>query len=84
MSVFFSQILQPLSGEILKKAVYSTVIGSNLGALLSPMGALAGIMFTSVLARHGEKFGFLDFIKYGFFITAVSLSFAILGLEIVL
>ena len=82
MSVFFSFVTNSLSGVAMQKAVYSTVIGSNLGALLTPVGALAGIMFTSVLKRHGQKFGFFEFIKYGSLITVVSLVFALIGLSI--
>ncbi len=84
MSVFFSKVHTLISGEILKKAVYSTVIGSNLGALLSPMGALAGIMFTSILNRHSEKFTFIVFMKYGSVVTMVSLASALISLEILL
>ncbi len=82
MSVFFSFVTNSLSGVAMQKAVYSTVIGSNLGALLTPVGALAGIMFTSVLKRHGQKFGFVEFIKYGSLVTVVSLVFALVGLSI--
>lgn len=82
MSVFFSFVIGSLNGITLQKALYSAVIGSNLGALLTPVGALAGIMFTSILKRHDQKFGFFEFVKYGFLITAVSLTFALIGLEL--
>ncbi len=41
MSVLYSKII-PLDNL---KALYSTIIGSNIGAFLSPIGALAGIMW---------------------------------------
>ncbi|MGN0819997.1 MAG: SLC13 family permease [Christensenellaceae bacterium] len=80
MSVLFANIVS--FAPHAEKAVYSTIIGSNLGALLTPCGALAGIMFTKVLKRHGVDFGFKKFIAYGSVITFVALVAAIIGLEI--
>jgi arsenical pump membrane protein len=34
------------------RAVYASIIGSNIGAFLSPVGALAGVMWMSILKRH--------------------------------
>ncbi len=51
-------------------AVYASIVGSNIGAFLTPTGALAGIMFTNLVNEHETKYSFLDFIKYG---TAISL-----------
>ncbi|MBR7160744.1 MAG: hypothetical protein IKD20_06905, partial [Clostridia bacterium] len=46
MSVLFSSILSSLGAvEGLSGAVFATVIGSNLGAFMTPIGALAGIMW---------------------------------------
>ncbi len=69
MSVLFCPVIRPLadgaSGAVLSQAVYATVVGSNIGAYLTPIGALAGIMWMSLLKKHEVKFGYLDFIKYG-------------------
>lgn len=62
MSVLYSSILSGGAGEA---AVYATVIGSNLGACLTPIGALAGIMWSSILKERGLKFGYVDFLKIG-------------------
>ena len=62
MSVLYSSILE---GGGSAAAVYATVVGSNLGACLTPIGALAGIMWSSILKEHGLKFGYLDFLKIG-------------------
>ncbi|MDE6105124.1 MAG: arsenical efflux pump membrane protein ArsB, partial [Clostridia bacterium] len=35
------------------------------GALFTPIGALAGIMWSNILNKHGVKFGYLDFLKIG-------------------
>ncbi len=63
MSVLFSSILSNAPSSI--TAVYATVIGSNLGACFTPIGALAGIMWSSILKDHNLKFGYTDFLKIG-------------------
>ena len=65
-------------------AVYATIIGSNVGAFLTPVGALAGIMFTDLVKKQKVKFGFVDFIKYGLITSIPTLASALLGLFIVL
>lgn len=65
MSVFFCPIMSGLQGAELLQAVYATIVGSNIGAYLTPIGALAGIMWTTLLKDHDVKFGYLDFTKYG-------------------
>ncbi|MDE6104556.1 MAG: hypothetical protein K2G38_02555, partial [Clostridia bacterium] len=44
MSVLFSSIINSTGGTAGVPAVFATIIGSNLGALFTPIGALAGIM----------------------------------------
>jgi len=65
MSVLFCSIIESVPSSISAEAVYATVVGSNLGALLSPIGALAGIMWSSILTRHQLKYTYLDFLKTG-------------------
>ena len=84
MSMIFANIAGGLTGVVGQKAVYSTVIGSNIGAYLTPLGALAGLMFTSILSRHGVKFSFKDFVKYGFIVAPLTLCAALVALGIVL
>ena len=84
MSMIFADVTGYLSGDVLQKAVYSSIIGSNIGAYLTPLGALAGLMFTSILSRHGVKFRFTDFMKYGFIVAPVTLAAALAGLIIIL
>lgn len=76
MSVFYASIIN--IGDL--KATYSTIIGSNLGAFLTPIGALAGIMFTSLLKKYDVKYTFLDFIKYGGIISIPTLLVALFSL----
>lgn len=63
MSVLFSSILNN-GGQINLVATYATIIGSNLGALLTPIGALAGIMWINILKESNVNITFGSFIKY--------------------
>lgn len=67
MSVAYASILENSSSGL--PALYATIIGSNLGALLTPVGALAGIMWLSLLKSHNIKFNFITFMKYGIIIS---------------
>lgn len=80
MSVLFA----PIAGASGVEAVFATVIGSNLGAFFTPVGALAGIMWSSILKRHNQKFGYLDFLKMGIFAAVPSLFAALGGLYLAL
>lgn len=75
MSVLFGSVLQNGAGL---KEVYACIIGSNLGAYLTPIGALAGIMWMNILKTYDVKLTFLQFVKYGVITViptlAVSLS----------
>ena len=55
-------------------AVLATAIGSNLGANITPIGALAGIMWMSILREKEVTITFREFIKYGLLITPVTLA----------
>lgn len=59
MSILFSDLCAD------NAAIYASIVGSNIGAFLTPTGALAGIMFTSLVKEHETKFSFVDFVKYG-------------------
>ena len=78
MSVFYSSILEGASDA----AVYATVVGSNLGACLTPIGALAGIMWSSILKDHHLKFRYPDFLKIGLTVALPALTVALLVLQI--
>ena len=75
---FCSSILENKS----ELSTFSTIIGSNIGAYLTPIGALAGIMWMSILKRYSVNFSFLDFVKYGLILVPVSLVFSTLGIII--
>ena len=82
MSVLFSSVIAEAGGGL--GAMFATVIGSNLGAFLTPIGALAGIMWSGILGEHGLKFGYLDFLKMGVLVAVPSLFAALGGLALVL
>ena len=84
MSVFFCSVIAPLSGVAQTQAIYATIVGSNLGAILTPIGALAGIMWSSLLKTHQVKFSYLSFIKYGVLISIPSLAANLLSLILIL
>lgn len=84
MSILFSNLVKGLTGNAYLEAVYASIIGSNIGAIFTPIGALAGIMFSSLLNKHDIKFSFLSFVKYGSIISIPTLAISLLFLMIVL
>lgn len=77
MSVLYSAITQKVAGGAQTAAVYASIVGSNIGAYLTPVGALAGIMFSGLIRGHGIKFTPLTFIKYGAVISAFAVAAAL-------
>lgn len=84
MTVLFCPVMNSLSGIELSRAVYATIIGSNIGAYLTPVGALAGIMWTETLKKHEVKLRYRDFVKYGTVIGVPTLFGALITLAFVL
>lgn len=82
MSVLYSSVLA--LGVNNEAAVFASIIGSNIGAFLTPIGALAGIMWSSLLNKNNIKFSFVKFMKYGIRIGIPTLLAAILGVYILL
>jgi arsenical pump membrane protein len=81
MSVLYSSVLGGMEMNALTvAALYSAVIGSNLGAFFTPPGALAGIMWTGQLHDHGVPFSFTRFVRYGATVAVPALAAALLGL----
>lgn len=81
MSLLFSSVAAEIpNAGVRLQAVYATVIGSNVGAFLTPLGALAGLMFTSIVKKHYSDFGFKKFLKYGAVVATISLVFGLIGL----
>ena len=83
MSVLFSSVVAP-GGAASVPALYAAVIGSNIGAFFTPLGALAGIMWMALLRQYRVKLSFGKFILYGAAIAVPTLLATLLGLWIVL
>jgi len=71
MSVLFGSLINVSGGSL--GAVYASVIGSNIGAFLTPIGALAGIMWSNILKAQKVKIGYIKFVLYGCIIAIPTL-----------
>lgn len=65
-------------------SVYGAIIGSNIGAYITPVGALAGIMWTNILGEYRVKMNFLRFASVGVAAAIPTLLVSSLMLLIVL
>ena len=65
-------------------ATYGAVIGTNIGAFITPVGALAGIMWNKILSGYGVKLPFYKFALYGIAVAVVSLALSVLALLLVI
>lgn len=83
MSILYST-LPTFGGKEHFGAIYSSIIGSNIGAFLTPIGALAGIMFTGLLKDHDVKLSSRQFSLYGVIIAIPTFAVALLMLSVML
>ena len=84
MSMLYSHLISFLDGSLTLKATYASIVGSNIGAFLTPIGALAGIMFTTLTDKYGTKLNFKTFIKYGVLISIPVLMTTLFILSLIL
>ena len=82
MSILYSNVPTALTNGQYLKATYASIVGSNIGAFLTPIGALAGIMFSNLLSKYDMKFTFMDFIKYGSIVSVPVLIVSLLSLSL--
>lgn len=80
MSILYTGLCSHLDTAMYLKGVYASIIGSNIGAFLTPIGALAGIMFLDLINKHDIKFSFQQFVEYGMIIALPTVSAALLVL----
>ena len=83
MSVLFSSVVAP-GGTASVPALYAAVIGSNIGAFFTPLGALAGIMWMALLRQYHVKLSFGRFVLYGAAISIPTIFASLFGLWLVL
>lgn len=82
MSVLYCPVLEGLEQTALQGGIYATIAGSNIGAFLTPIGALAGIMWTAILKKSRIKFSFLSFMKYGTMVSVPTILAVIMCIGI--
>ena len=81
MSVLFTEILELSHANI--NNIYTVIAASNIGAFLTPIGALAGIMWLSLLKKQKLKFSFVSFMEYGAVFSIPAILIAILMITII-
>ena len=64
MSILYSEIFSYVNPGT--TSIYAVIASSNLCALVSPLGSLAGMMFISLVKKQDIEFTFIKFIKFGF------------------
>jgi arsenical pump membrane protein len=86
MTVAYVPIAAAASPATQLSAILATAIGSNLGANLTPIGALAGIMWMNILRDKDVSLSFKEFVKYGLLVTPLTLlaCLGVLALEFLL
>ena len=79
MSVFFTEVIRA-GNEALYPAVYATILSSNVAAVFTPIGALAGGMWMGLLKQNDIRFTFVNFTFYGAMIAIPTLLAGLGGL----
>ena len=69
-----------LTGAVKMIVAYGIVIGSNLGANITIIGALAGLMWLHLIREKGYEFHALEFTKLGLIVTIPTILVAALVL----
>jgi arsenical pump membrane protein len=81
MSVLFTEILSLSSANM--NNIYTVIAASNIGAYLTPIGALAGIMWLGLLKKQNVKYSFLNFIQYGSILAIPAILIVILMITLI-
>ena len=79
MSVLFANMTFTSNASI-----YASIIASNIAAYITPVGALAGIMWMSLLKTYEVNFSFKKFVCYGITIGIPTLIIALLTLSLII
>lgn len=83
MSVLFVDVISHATyiyPNQLQSLVYSAIIGSNIGAYLTPLGSLAGIMWLRMLKKEDIDMSFKKFVGYGVMIAIPTMVVALITL----
>lgn len=84
-SIFFN-ITTTLDASIHQATAFGLVLGTNLGALFSPVGALATILWVTLIRQKGYNIKIKDFIPLGILVGTISIIVGCIfvGLEIMI
>jgi arsenical pump membrane protein len=90
MTILFTRLLEDTNfmsvapAGVVIASVYGLIMGSNFGANFTLIGALAGIMWSSISSSSGVKITYKEFAKQGFKImpVVVALACIVLAIEI--
>ena len=81
MTMIFTTTLATISAQL--PIIYGTIAASNICALLTPVGSLAGIMFMKILKQNDIEYNFKQFIGYGSIISIPTMLIALVMVAIV-
>ena len=79
MSVLFANMSLTSNASI-----YASIIASNISAFITPVGALAGIMWMGLLKTYEVDFSFKKFMGYGLLIGIPTLLVSLLTLSLII
>ena len=79
MTMFMTLTLAQYSASM--NCIFGVVAASNICAILTPIGSLAGIMFMKILKNNGIEYNFKSFMKYG---VVISIPTLMIGLLIIM
>lgn len=82
MTMMFTTTLSQFGAPEVVRSVYpefayAVVASSNICALLTPIGSLAGIMFMKILKQNDVKFSFVQFVGHGTIISIPTIALAL-------
>jgi len=90
MTILFTRVLADGNFTVAPRSmggsIFGLILGSNFGANLTPVGALAGIMWYAILNHKGYVLPYSKFISIGFTVMplAILISCGILSAELAL
>ena len=76
-NVFSTDMMQTL--PYIQDFIYPVVIATSLGANVTLIGALAGLMWRDILAKKGVHISYTDFLRRGIIITPITFTVSILA-----
>jgi len=64
------------------KMVYANIIGTNIGAKITPFGTLSTLLWIHMLKQKNIKVTFKDYFKYAMIVSILTLISTLLSLKI--